>query len=424
MRRSALVLLAFHLAAPVFAQKSSPAQAVTPPVSERLVNFDPQHVEVTWAQNHWQLVADGQVLKDFGRREIEARVAMRLVHDLHLTQHGVVGAPQPVMEYWLSNGRAPHGLASGLHLTPIDPAQLRVEQVPGQWCVRDNSRMLFGFGLHETDARNALAILRKYGFTQIGFIGEGGPSMLVLLGPANADPSEPNLPHLVHHSPLHEAPKSPDAKPTPSDANALPSPVIPPLRAATPEARKETVNPYGWKETVEVLPVSDKMTKVQRTPPPAPLALEWIDRTTFDWRQVQLRQEAGQYVVAAGSLVLGRFTNDHDARLAQSVVQHYRFTEWNHVGRPQPFCAYFLSSGAAPRGQYLGVAAEPLMLDKLHVAQVENRWAILSGETPLIWFGARPEEARVMLDVIQREQFDRLCHIGDERGLTFFVRSR
>jgi hypothetical protein len=332
------------------------------------------------------------------------------------------------MEYWLSNGRAPHGLAAGLHLMPLDAPLLRVEQTQGQWCVRDNHRVLFGFGSQEGDARNALAIIRKYGFTQLGFIGDAGPSMIVMLGHADADSTDPNMPHLVHQSPLHEtssdahAPKPPPIKAVGNDTNPQLSPVIPPLRTAT-ETRKDMVNAFGHNETVEVLPVSEKI-KLERTPPPPPLAMEWIDRTTFDWRQVQLRQEGGQHIVAAGSLVLGRFRNDHDARLAQSAVQHYRFTEWNHIGRPQAFCSYFLCSGEAPRGQYLGVPTDPIPLDKLSVAQVENRWAILAGDKPLLWFGTQPEEARVMLDVLQREHFDRICHIGDDRGLTFFVRSR
>ena len=42
-------------------------------------------------------------------------------------------------------------------------------------------------------------------------------------------------------------------------------------------------------------------------------------------------------MVAAGGLVLGRFSNDRDGRLALAAVQHYRFTEWDHIGRPQAF---------------------------------------------------------------------------------------
>src|SRR5262249_26249878 len=70
-----------------------PEQRPAPPLREALLTFDPQRADVVWSQNHWQLVVDGQVLKDFGRREVEARVALRVLRDLHLTQHGAIGSP-------------------------------------------------------------------------------------------------------------------------------------------------------------------------------------------------------------------------------------------------------------------------------------------------------------------------------------------
>jgi hypothetical protein len=297
-----------------------------------------------------------------------------------------------------------------------------VEQTQGQWCVRDNNRVLFGFATHESDARNALAIIHKYGFTQIGFLGDTGPSMLVLLGPANADTSDSNMPHLAHHSPLRDA-KPLDAKATANDANPLLSPAIPPLRTAAPDMHKEAAHPFGNLETVEVLPVHEKATKVSHPTPP-PLPPEWVERTPFDFRFVQVRQEGNQHVLVANGVVLARFTTDHDARVAETTIRHYRFTELDRVGKPQPFASFFLCNGEAPVGPFAGGDTERFEPQKLRVAQLESRWAILAEDKPLIWFGARPEEARVMLDVIQREQFDRLCHIGDERGLTFFVRSR
>jgi hypothetical protein len=497
MRRFALFLLALHLAAPAaFAQTppARPAQAVapppepaspllqptaqpaapagglevrvgeraptylagkdvppeqpraTPPMREALLTFDPQRADVVWSQNHWQLVVDGQVLKDFGRREVEARVALRVLRDLHLTQHGAIGSPHPVMEYWLSDGRAPHGLTSGLHILQLDPGHLRVEQVQGQWTVRDPNRVLFNFGTQETDARQALAVMQKYGFTEVGTLGSaGGPTMLVMLGRGGegAGKADPNLPHLPPHQPPlrpsssndPNALKSPASKPPLADVSPVVTPVIPALHQE-PATRKQSVNAFGHSETVEVLSAGEPSLP-KRTPPPLParepaagwqsrgaLATEWIDRTQFDWRQFQLRQEGGQQTLQAGNLVLARFSNDHDARQALAAVQHYRFTEQDRIGRPQAYCSYFLCNGQPPRGQFVGVRGEPFQPDKLSVSRVEDRWAIVNGEKPLVWFGDRPEEARVMLDVIQRNQFDRLCHIGDDRGLSFFVRSR
>jgi hypothetical protein len=485
MRRSALFLLTLHLAAgSVLAQvpsSASSAQTTAPtggleirigehgntspgnnpaqnnqqtaaPLSEKLFTFDPQRAEVVWYQNHWQLVADAHVLKDFGRREVEARLALRLVRELHLNQHGVVGVPEPVMEYWLSNGHAPHGVTTGLHLMPIDPAALRVEQTQGQWCVRDSGRVLFNFRTNEADAHEALAVLRKYGFTQIGTLGGMGPSMIVMLSHFDGgNDIGANVPHLVRQSPLR-SPSSNDPnakKPAASDMNAVVTPAIPPLRTDT---HKQTVNEFGRPETVEVLPANSSPSHpaadghiqqtnafghaetvevlpantsngLKRIQPLPPLAWEWIDRTPFDWRQFQIRPEGGQFALAAGSMVLARFKSDHDARLAMAIMQHYHFTEQDSVGRPQPFCSYFLCNGQAPRGQYFGMHSEPFLPEKLSVALVDNHWAIVTPEKPLLLFGDKHEEASVMLDVIQRQQFDRLCHVGDEHGMMFFVRS-
>src|SRR5439155_17918991 len=129
---------------------------------------------------------------------------------------------------------------AGLHLTPLDPAQLRVEQMQGQWTVRDPSRVLFSFGPQEADARTALSVLHKYGFTQVGTLGGAGPSMLVMLGrPEAGGEADANLPHLTHQPPLHPAspddpnvPKAQAAKPPPHDANLSVAPIFPPLHDA------------------------------------------------------------------------------------------------------------------------------------------------------------------------------------------------
>ena len=88
-------------------------------------------------------------------------------------------------------------------------------------------------------------------------------------------------------------------------------------------------------------------------------------------------------MLTSGSMVLARFNNANDARMALAAMQHYRFTEKNSIGRPQPFAAYFLSSGQAPRGLFLGVRAEPFKPDMLSLAQVDNRTAIVYKGQPL-----------------------------------------
>ena len=111
MRRLFFLLI---LAALLGAQSAS----VRPPAApgEPLVAFNPDLVEVVWTNGTWQLHearTDGRpetVLKDFGTHQAEAFEALRLIRGLHLTQHGTVGTPQPIMEYWLSDGQAPQAV--------------------------------------------------------------------------------------------------------------------------------------------------------------------------------------------------------------------------------------------------------------------------------------------------------------------------
>src|SRR5262245_4757096 len=114
----------------------------TSPVHEQLTGFDPESAEVRWQDNRWQILAEGVCLKDFGRREAEAREALRLIRALSLNQRGTVGTPQPVMEYWLSSGQAPKAFTAGIRVQPVELASVRAEAMEKQWCVRDAQRVL------------------------------------------------------------------------------------------------------------------------------------------------------------------------------------------------------------------------------------------------------------------------------------------
>ena len=105
-------------------------------------------------------------------------------------------------------------------------------------------------------------------------------------------------------------------------------------------------------------------------------------------------------------------------------MQYYRFTEQWLVGHPQPAFSYFLTAGQAPRGLQFGVNSIPFRPDLLAVKQQGDAWVIGDGNQTVLSFGARAEEARQVLQVIQHYKFDHLCRLGhgDEGGMTFFVR--
>jgi hypothetical protein len=405
---------------------SQPATTNPPAIAENLRTFDTSTLDLTWSDNRWLLTAGSVVLKDFGRKESEGRLALRLARTLELNQYGTVGSPTPIMEYWLCDGEAPHGPVPGYVDITFDPVSLHVEESQSQWCVRDSRRVLFNFGSRADDARQALAVLKKHGFSQVIVVGQPTPSMFVFLanlyGPAGEAGSGRSVHKLVtHETPETAARKADELKRLKEQVPGLDAETVsqPALRALrTPDQPHQpfssNVREYGG----EGLRARN-----------SPLASAGIDRgdcVPFDWRRVQVQLEGNQWKLAAGGLVLASFGPDQDAaRQALDAIRYYRFTEQRLVGRPQRCFCYFLVNNLAPRGVPLGVPSEPFLPEALKVHEVEGRWALCMGEQPIIVLGSRQEEAADLLEVIHRQRFDHLCRIGRaEDGFTFLVRTR
>jgi hypothetical protein len=372
------------------AQTVPPAVAAQPPATarletgltgpENLMTFDPQRADLAHDGNHWQLVVDGIVLTDFGAHEHDARVALRLVRDLGLNQHATVGTPTTVMEYWLHDGKAPYGVTDGLKVYPLEQRSLRVEQHDGDWRLRDAQRVLFNFGASADDANQALGVLRKYAFTQVGVLGQDGPAMLIFLG------------------------RSPSV-------------------AAAGPARPLGFDPRVPSRVTQPSPVTTPAAPVVTTGAPEPSSV--AQRTPVDWRQAQVQEDGNLWKLTDGHDI-AKFTSKREAQQALSTLLYYHFTERVQVGSAKPHFTYFLVDGQVPHGPVIGVHCELFQPERLRVVQVGDRWTISNGERVLLSFDDQQEEARHVLDVIRQQKCDRLCRIGmtDEFGLTFLARSR
>ena len=383
------------------------APAAASPPQEALQSFDPGRAELQWTDRRWQLVAGDVVLKDFGPHQEEARAALRLVRQLGLTQRGTVGTPRPVMEYWLAGGRAPQGLVAGLHPVALDAASLRVDQVQGQWCVRDNSRVLFTFGAHGDEARQALAVIRRHGFTQVGSLGQGVPDMLVFLDGTTQLPGPGRFP-----------------------SSTFPSRVVSPSHDAGAGIRQAGFSPDerdGGVVTAGLRQPADRGARQPFGPNPTAGPGPEVERVPVDWQHVEVKQDGADWKLVAGDYTLANFgSHDTDARLALKAVRFYHFTEHGVVGTPRPLFSYFLTNGQAPHGYMMGLENVPFHPDTLAVRQAGDAWLIYDGGRVLLNFGDHADEARRAVGIIRQYQFDTLCRAGhgDTGALTFFVRAR
>jgi hypothetical protein len=384
-----------------------PEVAAAPPIAAgpaNLVTFDPARAELRWQDGRWQLVAGEVLLKDFGRYEGDGRAALRLVRELQLTEYGTVGRPRPVIEYWLSHGFPPQGTAPGLRTIAIDQATLKVEQAQGQWYVRDANRPLFSFGTHEDEAHEALGVLKRYGFTQVGYIGQVQTSMIVFLAGAEG----PSGAHLT----------APPSLAPPRIAGVQTSRHMPPS-ANTPGAAAPQAGALG----PAPLPHGRQLITPDAPPPGQPVV---ADRVPINWRQAQLRRDGQGWVLVVGNYTLASFgPEEGEARQALKLLQDCRVTEHCVIGHPVPAFSYFLANGQAPRGLPVGAGGVSFQPEKLALRQAEHGWTIADGSRALLQFGDRAQEALKTLQAIQQYKFDhlvRLSHI--EPGPTLLLRTR
>ncbi len=368
---------------------TAPAPRAAAP-TEELTTFSQGFVNLNWSSDGWRLTSAGATLKDFGRREPDAEESLSLIRELRLNQRGVVGGPSPTLEYWLSDGRPPQAPPPGFRVQAMDGPTLRVERTQNQWVLRDDRRVLFNFGNAEGDARQALSVVRKYGFTHVGVVNPAAPAMMVFFAEPDAA-----MPRAVRQA------FQPDGQAGKPDVLQPSSPVVAPAIAPL---RQAAVSGH-------VLPSTSSNP----------------DRTPFDYRQVRLRQDHGNWKLAAGSFVVADFGGDERAaRLGLSAMQNYRFTERCSVGAAPERFSYLLAGGQAPRGTMFGVYGQSFKPERLELRQVAGRWAVCAGDETLVKMGERREDARQVMETMRRLQCDRLCRLGtaDGKGMTFLVRAR
>ncbi len=341
---------------------------------ETLVPIDSTQIDVKRGEACWQLWSGSKLIKDLGNSEGEAREVVHVIRELRLTHLGVIGSRGPVMEYWLADGHAPQATVPAYRVQPLDRSTLRVEQIAGQWCLREDGQLWFNFGTHESDARHALEVIQKYQFNRIGYVGGAETVMIYFL----------------------TAP--PDRRPAP--------------KMRTPLVFSEREALYARQLSTPSLALVDPATGEEKF--------------AFDWRRVELKRDGQRWKLMAGRECLADFATDSfAARDALQTVQHYRFSERCVLGDSATPLTYYLVNGQAPRGLRFGTRNTPFHPDRLKVQQVEGKWMLCEGGRPILHGGDSEAEAKRTLQAVQKYQFDNLCVVGnEEKGLQFLARER
>ncbi|MCX5806062.1 MAG: hypothetical protein NT010_08355 [Proteobacteria bacterium] len=147
---------------------------------EHCVSFDPATAVVQQIQGVWSIIDSPSKLLSFGIDKIEAENSLAIIKHYTLNQSCFVGSPRPSFHYMLTGNAAPAGTFSGEDCLSFNPATINVRQIKGNWKVVDSDRSLFDFGTNKTEADQALAIIKKYGFTHSCMMARGKVDFLYL----------------------------------------------------------------------------------------------------------------------------------------------------------------------------------------------------------------------------------------------------
>jgi len=424
---------------------------------EDLLGHNPNTARVAQFNGRWKIMDGNHIMKDFGNNEAEARQALSIIKYYGIDSHGFVGRPDPSMEYWLVDGQAPVGPMPGEDAIGFNPGNIEVRSYNGSWKIVEGNHWILDFGSKEDEARKALCIIKKYGFTRICFVGRPNPSMTYFRKGGDDDISLPDLP-----SPDVECTGTEDFSTSSGlftryrlsvsnwnsypDELFTPSPQLPPCGNNT-KASRTWVKIYSCDNGAYLygfctLASSEDLTRIwfalrKGQTPPNRIRVELHDRKCnriYKSACVQVCRDQecgtediihhnpattrvalidGHWKIVDGNHWMMDFGSNYgEAQTALKIIKYYGLDSRGFVGRPDPSMEYWLVDGRAPVGPMQGEDSVPFNPDNIEVRSFSGRWKIVEGNHWILDFGSKEDEARKALCIIRKYGFTRICFVG------------
>ncbi len=160
--------------------KLEPKNETKPRLREDCLTFNTNNVRLQTDHSRWLLTDDKSRMILFDNQQ-EAQKSLNIIKNYGINSHCFVGRPDPSLEYWLVGGRAPRGSILNEDCISFNLSDIAVTQVNGRWKIVEGGRhSMFDFADKESEARQALAIIKKYGFTYSCFVGRPNPDFQYL----------------------------------------------------------------------------------------------------------------------------------------------------------------------------------------------------------------------------------------------------
>ncbi|WP_372678681.1 hypothetical protein [Desulfosarcina sp.] len=153
------------------ASVTQPLMQMKPTGKADCVRFDPAALCVRQVNGRWKIVDAEHWLLDFGPNQAAADQSLKVIRHYRMDRACFVGRPNPLFSYMLAKGGSPSGAIAGEDCVDFDPKTVAVSNIQGRWKIVSGRRWLFDFGPAQTEARQALSVIRRYRFSRSCFVG-------------------------------------------------------------------------------------------------------------------------------------------------------------------------------------------------------------------------------------------------------------
>jgi hypothetical protein len=154
-----------------------PFTPLPPVITEDCINFNYVNTTTQNSNGKWLVVSGASSLLNFEGNQSVANLAVNIIKFYAMDRMCFVGHPVAPMMYFLSSGSSPAGAYPGEDCISLNPSDVSVQNVGGNWNVVEGNSVLINFGTEQGDANTAAAIIKKYGFTRMCFVAKPNPSM-------------------------------------------------------------------------------------------------------------------------------------------------------------------------------------------------------------------------------------------------------
>ncbi len=169
--------------------QNQPVHRSRPGIDEQCVYFDPRTAHIGHFMDRGSIelvVAPLRTLSRFDSR-VDAARSLRMIE--HFGMNELCISANSKLSYMLVSGKAAKGKVPGEKHIAFDPYQLRADRVGNEWKLVEGRSPLFSFGSDESAARQALRVIRYYGFNAKCSIGgdKGFVFLYILPQPQGAE---------------------------------------------------------------------------------------------------------------------------------------------------------------------------------------------------------------------------------------------